>query len=84
MSAGYTALTGIEQPQAPSTKLRRFSYISNFQSTGDIPAFLGGLASLEKLDMSTNNFNGTIPGEAHGGTFMDCVGVWVQGNPKAA
>ena len=62
LSAGYTALTGIEQPLAPSARLREFSYISNFQSTGAIPAFLGGLTSLAKLDMSTNNFNESIPG----------------------
>ena len=79
VAAGYTALTGIEQPQAPSAKLRRFSYISNFQSTGDIPAFLGGLASLEKLDMSTNNFNGTIPGEALCGTLICVCGFGFQG-----
>ena len=81
--AGYTALTGIEQPLAPSTKLRKFSYISNFQSTGDVPAFLGGLASLEKLDLSTNNFNGSIPGEAQCGAHISVCGFGGSGKAQS-
>ena len=82
--AGYTALTGFEQPLAPSTKLRELSYISNFQTAGDVPAFLGGLASLEKLDLSNNNFNGSIPGDAHCGTLISVCGFGVSGKPRAA